>query len=187
MTYTTSDKFLNEFRRQKKPRLGRLFKGLLLGLCYLTLSVSSQATDLSEKLKAVYIANIAKFVTWPSTEKEITLCLYSNANIHVQSVSLNDLPIGGHRHLRVISNPIDYSSCNMMYWDIHSIQHRNKPPNPYLLEISDLPNALVLGMDVQLRVEDNKMRFSIAYSRLEKSYFSISSKLLRLSKDRSKP
>jgi len=147
----------------------------------------TQATDLSEKLKTVYIANIVKFVTWPSKSKHIKFCLYSNASIHAQSASLMNFPIGGKRHLQVISNPEDYTLCNLVYWDAHSIQHRNMPSLPSLLEISDMPDALTLGMDIQLRIAENKMSFSIALPKMETNKFRISSKLLRLSKNGSKP
>jgi len=147
----------------------------------------TQATDLSEKLKTVYIANIVKFVTWPSMSKHIRFCLYSNANIHTQSSSLMNLAIGGARRLQVVSNPVDYTQCNLVYWDANSIQYRKTLSPPNLLEISDMPDALALGMDVQLKIIENKMSFSIALSKMESNNFRISSKLLRLSKNGSKP
>jgi len=59
--------------------------------------------------------------------------------------------------------------------------------HPNVLEISDMPDALTLGMDIQLKIIENKMSFSIALPKVESNNFRISSKLLRLSKNRSKP
>jgi len=160
---------------------------ITFGLCSALSIETTQATDLSEKLKTVYIANIVKFVTWPSTSKYIKFCLYSNANIHTQSSSLMNLAIGGGRHLQVVSNPADYTQCNLVYWDANSIQYRETLSPPNLLEISDMPDALALGMDVQLKIVENKMSFSIALSKIESNNFRISSKLLRLSKNGSRP
>jgi len=165
----------------------RSFRRIVLGLCSALLPEITQATDLSEKLKTVYIANIVKFVTWPSEAKQIRFCLYSNSNIHTQSASLINLPIGGKRRLQVISNPEDYTLCNLVYWDSRSIQYRNMPTHPSVLEISDMPDALILGMDIQLKIIDNKMSFSIAQPNMKSSNFRISSKLLRLSKNGRKP
>jgi len=156
-------------------------------LCSVLPAEMAQATDLSGKLKTVYIANIVKFVTWPSEAKYIRFCLYSNSNIHTQSASLMNLPIGDKRRLQVISNPEDYTHCNLVYWDSRSIQYRNMPTHPSVLEISDMPDALILGMDIQLKIIDNKMSFSIAQPNMKSSNFRISSKLLRLSKNGRKP
>jgi len=97
-----------------------------------------------------------------------------------------NLAIGGGRHLQVVSNPADYTQCNLAYWDANSIQYRETLSPPNLLEISDMPDALALGMDVQLKIVENKMSFSIALSKIESNNFRISSKLLRLSKNGSK-
>jgi len=163
------------------------FRWIFLVICSMLSPEMAQATDLSGKLKTAYIANIVKFVTWPSGAKYIKFCLYSNSNIHAQSASLMNLPIGGNRRLKVISNPKDYTLCNLVYWDSRSIQHRNMPPHPSVLEISDMPNALILGMDIQLKIIENKMSFSIAQPKMKSSNFRISSKLLRLSKNGRKP
>ena len=165
----------------------RSFRWIIFGLCCVLLPEITQATDLTEKLKTVYIANIVKFVTWPSAAKYVKLCLYSNANIHAQSASLMNLPIGGSRRLQVIYNPEDYTHCDLVYWDTRSIQYRNMANHPNVLEISDMPDALTLGMDIQLKIIENKMSFSIALPKVESNNFRISSKLLRLSKNRSKP
>jgi len=42
-------------------------------------------------------------------------------------------------------------------------------------------------MDIQLKIVENKMSFSIAQPKMESANFRISSKLLRLSKNGSKP
>ena len=165
-------------------RVSRRWINSLLILCLTVAASPTLATDLSEKLKAVYIANIARFASWPTEKSNISLCIYADSQIYTQTVSLDNISIGASRRLKVISNPADPTVCKLIYWDKNTISLRAYEHNSNILEISDMPNAESLGIDIELFVIDNKLQFSISHANLANSAFEISSKLLRLSKSR---
>jgi YfiR/HmsC-like len=170
------------------------------GFCCVFCSLAS-ATDLTKKLKTLYIINIIKFVSWAEDKNFINLCVYDTSDIYAQTLSISNKPIGQGRRLRVISNPTNNSQCDIFYWDKTSISHRktdhsNNSSNDSTndstnaleitaLEITDIQGPSNKEMDVQLYVEDNKLRFSI--NKKENSRrFSISSELMRLSRSQEK-
>jgi hypothetical protein len=135
------------------------------------------------ELKAAYLLNIAKFVTWSAgDEGSVVFCLSHSSKIWSFLSAAEGIAIS-RRTVRVISLPAIPESCHFIYWD------QDLALFPYdLLElskrsvtVSDVPSSLHHGFAIELFKRDLKLRIAINQTSLDHASYKISSKLLRIS------
>ena len=150
----------------------------------------SRAEVLSEyELKAQFLYQFARFVTWPNTPVgQITLCLYGAD------------PFGGRlaefdgRTVDNLTITVKYpatleaaKACHVLFLNprpaaelASSMQALNDLP---ILTVSDLPNAWGEKVRISLVTEPNRISFRINLTAARRSGLTISSDLLKLARD----
>ncbi|NIB42622.1 YfiR family protein [Pseudomaricurvus alkylphenolicus] len=175
---------------KRHPSNRRISAGVAGGIaiCLLVfISSQARATDLSEKLKTVYLVNIAKFVVWKRGADQVNLCIHQQASIFEQALRIDGVQIGQGRHLRVIELPGADHQCDLQFWDARSIKFRDKELTERVLEVADLEQDKAEGIEVFLFIDGNRLRFHIDEGSLSGREFEISSELRRLSRQQPLP
>lgn len=158
---------------------------LLIILFYATSTIlaADEYPDLSkeDKLKAAYLFNFTKFITWPkeqSTKQSITLCLHASDAING---FLKELVKGRkvqNRYQVVVRDIGTTKNCDMIYV--------SQQPESHKIDFSD---SLVVLSHKDLNVPDGAIRFFVENTRLRfevdlvqvnRLKLSISSELLKL-------
>ncbi len=174
------------FRHRRRLRPWALVLILLLS------APPAQAADLEQRIKAAFLYNVAKFVTWPrntagNDDSSIDICILQDpAFAAVVQQELVDKRIG---NARVLTHGIDAASpeqdCQILFVSTQSrpaetgrslAQYREQP----VLTVGDPATFLADGGIMRLKREDGKLRFEIDLRSLERSGLQVSSKLLRL-------
>ena len=184
---------------QAKPFIKRI-KSLLFLAFALTLSCNSYAESrtISETadeyaVKAAYIYNILRFVSWPASSplantQSLNICLFENdpfdqylAPISKKSISKKQI------RLKTIIKPSDASSCHLVFFEdneqLEVFKDSDAPFNP--------GDSILLGDDIDFvkngglfsfYIEDNKVRLGANRTAIANTDLHISSLLLEVCK-----
>ncbi len=141
------------------------------------------------KLKTAFLFNIAKFATWPDAGQEIRICVHAETTMTNLVHQLNGRDIGMNQQRIVVSDDLQPGGCHIIfveYGDSHtSGQALNRAIKSYdVLLISDRPDALESGYTMQFFVVDGKLRFAVNKNRLKDAKYKLSSKLMKLARER---
>jgi len=172
----------------RHPRRWTLRLTLLLGIS-LTPPVFADNTK-EDQVKASYIYNFAKFITWPAATitpdiMPFYICTEGARLLSGNILLLQDRPLNGHKiAIRSFAEVTEPSQCSILYIG-DSEQHplaellRQVSPLP-VLTISDLPDFAENGGMIGMKVLDNRVRFDINLGAAQKAKLEISSQLLKL-------
>ena len=144
------------------------------------------------RIKAAYLLNFARFVTWPevafeSSVSPIVLCILGTDQIHtalptIQYKRVQDRPL----IIRNIYNTDDLLPCHMLYiTGAHKqsvddvLMVLNDSP---ILTISSLPDVSKRGVMITFVSMGNKIRFDVNLNTTQQAGLSISSRLLKLAR-----
>ena len=144
------------------------------------------------RVKAAYLLNFARFVTWPESAFEssvspIVLCILGADQIHealptIQYKRVQDRPL----IIRHIGSLEDLLPCHMLY-----ITESHRPSiddvlmalnGSPILTISSLPDVSQKGVMITFVSMGNKIRFDVNLSTTHQAGLSISSRLLKLAR-----
>jgi len=151
------------------------------------------AAPANYKLKAAFIYNFAKFMTWPShsaqyASNEITICILGQNPFNGSFDPIIGKEIGGRKMaLRTeyyLSN-MDVDSCAILYisqekaFNLDDIQKAvgTKP----ILTVSDISNFANQGM-IEFVEKGERIRFDINSNHVTAAHIAVSSKLLELAR-----
>ncbi len=175
----------------------RAVKIAVSSMLLLALSNAALSADLAvgvEKLKTAYLFNIAKFVTWPDNPATIELCIHTDVAAKSHMQALDGRSVDAQRKISVRMTSSVQNSCHMYYGQTGLATTTGEElsfsgagasyPADRILTISDLPSALEQGYVLQLFLDANKLRFALDQRRIEPATYRVSSKLLRLARDR---
>ena len=170
-----------------------------VGFLYLTLFLwamnvqhaHSQSAS-SDAVKAAYILNFSKYVSIddsPAIKTEVGLCL----------IGIDDV---GHEIMRLIEKDSDtfdtvimmrkepndsFASCELVYVSARNASLAQsivyKSEHIQAIAVSSIKGFLEIGGGVELFEENNKIRFSVAKSKVLKRRVSLSAKLLELASE----
>jgi hypothetical protein len=186
-----SRKYIHRIIAKPRSVLSTILFALLLGLT----SLAAAAQQVGEyHIKAVFLCNLAHFVTWPAKskegKKEFIIGLYgpdpfgSFIDQTVTGETKNGLPIKVVRYTEL--QQIDPAQCNILF--IHSEQlpewgniSEYLAGNP-VLTVSDSPDFPENGGMINLLKNGQKIEIEINLSSVTNSGLSISSKLLSLAR-----
>lgn len=147
---------------------------------------SSEDTNLEIKLKTAYLINIISFVRWPHGNDQIVLCVNGNSPVFQLVSPQNGRLVGDNKFLRIQRAEMSLEHCDVLYWDatLEGLTHydstNEKAKN--LLTISDQKDALEADFAVQFYTRNLKLRFALNDDVIKRANYSVSSKLMRLSK-----
>ena len=178
---------------QKRPlflqkTLARGFRSAAGLFLFGWLSISSVvfSQDVTEtKLKAQYILNISKFVSWPENPRELALCLLGNDPIANDLKQLDGTSVRGAKiQFQQYRNQNLIDGCHILVIAesekliTKKIASRiNEKP---ILTISDQTDFLEAGGMVKLYRQGSRLRFDIGLKATQTAQLKISSKLLKL-------
>lgn len=178
----------------KSPRFfsGSIFRWpsiILVGLGILFQTSNVFAAVPADKIKAAYIYQLTKFVTWPdspaSADKTFTICVIGKEPIH------DELKPLGQRKTKQQSIKIRYPNsardtigCNILYI-ARTEQHQLKTILEYshkkpILTVSSLPHFTENGGIIGFVIINNKVRLEINRAPARHNNIKLSAKLLEV-------
>ncbi len=165
-----------------------LLKCCLLCCCVLS---QSQADDrgLEYKVKAAYLYNFTKFITWPEkSSATFNICIIGNdpfGNLldTLESKTVQDKPI----RLRRIDSIKQAKECDIVYFD--NPDQRAELSLPGVLMVGSLKNSLTVSSDpffaetggmIGFALDDGKVKLHINLKALKQGGLTISAKLIEV-------
>lgn len=163
-------------------------------LLLVSLTIGSQGTanaaetiDREYELKAAYLYNIFKFITWPdkgTSAPPLQLCIIGPDLSNGALLSLDNKPIN-HSIIKVRQNVniADVESCTALYFtDNKSYDQLEQLANQGKLLIGEDDNFTAQGGTLTFFIENNRLRFEFNLIAAQQAGIKISSKLLRLAR-----
>lgn len=162
----------------------RRYCWLVTLLLTLLVTNTAWAQGVEAKLKVAYLANIASFIKWPDAPSEIGFCVSSKTRLLPSLLQLDQYSLGDGKALQLRQNPSSAMQCHMAFSDEYTPDSFSQLvlSAPWVLSITDAPQALVDGHAIQLFVRNLRLRFAINTEVVAEADYKISSKLLRLAR-----
>lgn len=147
------------------------------------------------KVKASFLFNFAKFITWPAQAgaepAKLSFCIVGNSEVSaILKSQAEGQSIGGRRVVIEEVNPANplssLDNCQVIY-----ISERARNPDQILARVKKLP-VVTVGEDlhflqhggiINLIREDGRFKFQISLTAANQAGLFISSKLLQLARD----
>jgi hypothetical protein len=173
-----------------RARLLLFFSIILLLLCPCFTLAAQPAVESEYRLKAAFLYNFAKYVTWPDTEKNgekfIIGILGENpfgAELDIiQGKMINDASI----EIRQYESIEEARDCSILFIGPSERENisdiTNELKRHRILTVSDTKGYAHMGVMINLYEDDNRLRFEINNRAAESAGLKISSHLLRLGK-----
>ena len=184
-----------EIRTQGPPWIG-----IALRACYWSIFLfvilagsfsAAQASKPTEsQVKATYLYNFGKFVTWPIDRAAVSgafaICILGKDTLGpildetVQGEKINDKRIQVLR----ISKLSEMSACNILF--ISSSEENHLPgiiaeaQRVHVLTVSDIPRFAERGGTIGLVNQEDRIRFEVNRTRAEECHLGLSSELLKV-------
>lgn len=161
---------------------------LLFGV---SIALTHAEENLANKIKAAYLYNFTKFITWPSIQTNtFNICLVGNDQFKDLLHSLED-KIAQDKPIRILHYDTvkQVKNCQIVYFD--EVDLRTEPGQPSTtLVMGNLANSLTVGSQpffaetggmIGFAIEQEKIRLHINLKVLKQSGLGISAKLLEVS------
>lgn len=169
--------------------------GLNIGLIILLLAVSNRIYSQFEAglLKAAYLERITRFVEWPETVviKDTSIFIIGvyqdEAFARTLEKAFHDKQIRNHPvRIIAIEDPESVIKCHLCYLSVRNTDLIRKIIETANLNgvflVSDFRGAGIAGTHINFYIEDEKLKFEVNKSSVDKGKFRISSVLLKSSK-----
>jgi hypothetical protein len=160
---------------------------LLIGL---TVGTAWAEESLEYKIKAAYLYNFTKFITWPALQgSTFNICLVGDDPFQdlldsLEAKTVQDKPIRIFRY----DNIKQVKSCQIVYLDNADTRVNGTIPNTLLvgnlsnsLTVSSLPFFAESGGMIGFALEQEKVKLHINLKALKQSGLGISAKLIEVS------
>ncbi len=182
----------NDFLKIKLSRAGLLFfYGLILFIFCPCFKTAAQPVAENEyRLKAAFIYNFAKYVTWPDSprngERFIIGILGENPFERELNIIQGKMVNGSTIEIRQYDSIEEVRGCRILF--IASSERKNIAAITNILKrygiltVSDTTGYAHMGVMINLYVAENRLRFEINKGAAESAGLKISSHLLRLGK-----
>lgn len=138
-------------------------------------------------VKAAFIYNFAKFVTWKNNAPSLTVCVLGNDPFGAAIDSLTGKTIDNKTvTVRRIALPQDAASCQMLFvsgsespqLDPIMAQVQGVP----LLTIGDTPGFAQRGVMINFYIDGSKVHFEANIDAIQRGNINVSSQLLKLAR-----
>lgn len=161
----------------------------LLAWCLLASVPDARGAEDAYQIKAAFIYNFTKFVTWPAEIEQaggdLRLCLYGGNPFGQIIYQLDGRPVRNFT-LRVLqpADDSELSQCHILHLaSEQAVSHLlNAVGGTPVLTIGDHHGFARDGGGIELLSENNRIRFDINLQRIKSSGLDISSRLLSLAR-----
>jgi hypothetical protein len=165
--------------------------GFAVVLCALPVLWAQEAKPSEYQVKAAYLYNFGKFVTWPRDSPEgddhtFTICVLGKDPFGalLDSTLLNQTIDGKSAVAKRIAKAQDATSCHVLF--ISSSEERQLKEilmglnNVPVLTVSDIAQFSQRGGMIEFVTDDDKVRFEVNVSNAEHAGLNVSSELLKV-------
>lgn len=171
-------------------RRGRIshFFFLVLLTSFHSFAQTSKPTE--SQVKAAYLYNFGKFVTWPvdqtAPSETFGICVLGKDPFGpVLDQTVSGEQIGGKKIIvRRIQKIGDGRVCNIVFVSASEVNHLpgviEQAEHMHILTVSDIPNFAERGGTIGLINLDDRIRFEVNRTRAAESHLGLSSELLKV-------
>jgi YfiR/HmsC-like len=162
--------------------------GLILCLLAFTLHAQPRANEY--QVKAVYLLNFGKFVTWPHgspARDTFSVCVLGEDPFgEILDATVRGEKVDGKAAVaRRVKGVQEASGCGVLFIGRSSGEWQSKKLIAALhksgvLSVSDMPGFLDLGGAIELVTSSNRVRFEVNLDAAQEAGLSLSSELLKL-------
>jgi hypothetical protein len=162
----------------------QLLAGLLLALLA---PAGLTQPGLEQQIKAAYLVNFLKYIEWPGTHSQSTICLFGNDGLSVALARYEGRLVSNRELvLRRVSSPDQLGGCQILFVpDTEEARFaavlrwtENRP----ILTISDAELFLRQGGGIALIPSDARLQFDINLEALQRAGLKPASQMLRLAR-----
>jgi hypothetical protein len=173
-----------------KLRLALLTAALIFS-CARPLPLTAQSSATESQVKAAYLLNFGKFVTWPATAVPVRLDAFSICvlgedpfgpvlDATARGEKIDERPVTARR----IRNAEEATDCQVLYI-ARSEQGQSRKiisalSKSRVLTVSDMPNFIAQGGIIQFTMSGNRVRFEVNLDAAQASGLILSSELLKV-------
>nr|NQU93596.1 YfiR family protein [Bacteroidota bacterium] len=160
----------------------------LIGFIFSGANLYSQVKGTSENIMGSFIYNFAEFLTWPNLNEsdDFKIVVLGNCGIlkPLQQISEMRTIDGKKITVKNIQNIDELESCHILYISEKRIDELaivlKSLENFQTVTISNCEGCLQKGLSINFVIENEKVRFEINKTMLDKNKVKISSQLLKL-------
>ncbi len=162
----------------------------LLALTALTARAGSDDIAREYRIKAAYLYNLGKFITWPDEDAmpkdaPITICVYGHNPFDNYLDKLKERQIRGRAiAVRYLGEHDAVEGCQLLFISqLNTTQPKllnAAPPYPPILTVSDDQDFLNRGGEISLVTLSNNIQLDINLTRAKQAGFSVSANLLEI-------
>ncbi len=162
---------------------------LLLGIA-LCQTASGEDISREYRIKAAYLYNLSKFITWPdeetlSKDTPITLCVFGYNPFDNYLDKLREHPVRGRTiSIRYLDEKQPVDGCQLLFISQHNASAPKlltlPPPFPPILTVSDNQDFLSRGGMVALISINNNVQLDINLTRAKQAGLTFSANLLEV-------
>lgn len=161
----------------------------ILALVGLTPQIHAHKIENINDVKAQFLVNFIDYITWPNAEENTdpqahNICMYNDQTLYQSTAQVIEKE---RKNTKIIPHNLssmnDASSCHILYLhaaDYSQIKTIQSPNN--ILIIGDSKEIFEYGGVIHMGEGEHHVIFSINQDNARKQNFSISSKLLKISK-----
>ena len=174
----------------RRPRVAGRFWCLVFILVSMYAASTAAQTAGASKVKAAFLYNFAKFAQWPAESlppgERLQLCVVGDdAVADALEQTIKGRAIEGHElSVRVVGTDAVLRSCHLVYVDGRDARRSSQALEALrgaaVLSVGDGDKFAELGGVAQLVLEQDRMRFSVNVTAVERARLRLSSKLLSL-------
>lgn len=167
------------------------YRQMVFALGLLSLSGAACALSPEDKLKAAFVYNFAKFITWPApdfaTQPAITVCVAGKGVMEQALAPLaNRTAQGKNIVLRTGVKPEDLKGCEILFV---SESEKSYPASiaalaaaNSVLTVSDRDGFAQANGMIGLSADDSKIVFDVNLDEIEKAGLKVNAQLLRVAR-----
>lgn len=141
--------------------------------------------DTNAKIKAVFIYNFTKYIEWPQSYKEgeFTIGIIGETSLYSELIKMTETKKVANQTLEVkkYSSPEDVSKCHILYVSKDNSSNLaeiiKKLKNNSTLLVTEENGLMDKGAGINFIIKDNKQKFELNKSNVERYKLKVSSNL----------
>jgi hypothetical protein len=165
------------------------WRAVLFALAVILCGTGRADSAAEDSVKAGFVYNFAKFVTWPSRAAEardgsLTVCALGSALSGKIALLEGRQAQQRSIHVRSATTPSEWLACDILYLGPTDSSRLSEiltaVASTPVLTVSDVPAFIRSGGIIGLKVVDNRVAFDVNLAAARRSGLSISSQILNL-------
>ena len=142
------------------------------------------------KIKAAFLLNFAKFITWPeqtfaSTGKPFSFCVLGRDPFGTALTPLQSRTVAGHPiRVQYLKKPAETETCQMLFIADSEKEHLTsiveELDDMAIVTVSDIPGFVEQGGTIEFVTREGRLSFRINLAKAKKCHLRINASLLNL-------